>query len=47
MKSYDYAQREGVEEIDWQWFAGLARKLAQALASLLPAFRHQECILSS
>lgn len=32
MKSYDYAHREGVEEIDWQWFANLARKLAEALA---------------
>lgn len=32
MKPYDYAHRDGVEEIDWQWFAGLARKLAQALA---------------
>lgn len=32
MKPYDYANRDGVEEIDWQWFAGLARKLAQELA---------------
>jgi hypothetical protein len=32
MKSYDYAHRQGVEEIDWQWFANLARKLAEALA---------------
>lgn len=32
MKPYDYAHRDGVEEIDWQWFAALARKLAQELA---------------
>jgi hypoxanthine phosphoribosyltransferase len=32
MKSYDYAHRQGVEEIDWQWAANLARKLAEALA---------------
>lgn len=32
MKSYDYAHRDGVEEIDWQWFESLARKLAQELA---------------
>lgn len=32
MKSYEYAQRIGIEEVDWQWVANLARKLAETLA---------------
>ena len=32
MKSYDYAQRKGVEEISWEKFTELAEKLAEALA---------------
>ena len=32
MKSYDYSQRKGVEEISWERFAGLAATLAQRLA---------------
>ncbi len=32
MRSYDYARREGVNEIDWPWFATLTRKLTQQLA---------------
>jgi len=33
MKSYDYAQRKGVEEISWESFASLAAKLAEHLAA--------------
>lgn len=32
MKSYDYSQRKGVEEISWERFAGLAATLAERLA---------------
>jgi hypoxanthine phosphoribosyltransferase len=32
MQSYDYAHRQGVEEITWERFAGLARVLAEDLA---------------
>jgi hypoxanthine phosphoribosyltransferase len=32
MQSYDYAHRQGVEEISWERFAGLARVLAEDLA---------------
>jgi len=33
MKSYDYAQRKGVEEISWERFGLLARDLAEKLAT--------------
>ena len=33
MQSYDYARREGVEEIGWERFAQLSRALAEKLAS--------------
>ena len=33
MKSYDYSQRKGVEEITWERFASLAAKLAERLAN--------------
>ena len=32
MKSYDYSQRKGVEEISWERFASLAATLAERLA---------------
>jgi hypothetical protein len=32
MKSYDYSQRQGVEEISWERFASLAAILAERLA---------------
>jgi len=32
MKSYDYSQRKGVEEISWEHFASLAATLAERLA---------------
>jgi hypothetical protein len=32
MHSYDYAHRTGVEAISWERFAGLAAKMAEALA---------------
>jgi hypothetical protein len=34
VRSYDYAHREGVEEISWERFALLSRKLAEGLAGL-------------
>ena len=33
MQSYDYARREGVEEISWERFADLSRVLAEKLAA--------------
>ena len=33
MKSYDYSQRKGVEEISWQRFSGLAVRLVESLAT--------------
>jgi len=33
MKSYDYAQRKGVEEISWERFASLSASLAEKLAA--------------
>ncbi len=36
MKSYDYARRQGVEEVDWGRFAALARQLCEALAPFDP-----------
>lgn len=32
MQSYDYAQRDGVDEISWERFASLSAHLAEALA---------------
>ena len=32
MKSYDYSQRKGVEEISWERFASLAATLAEGIA---------------
>ena len=32
MQSYDYAHRQGVREISWDEFAGLAARLAEQLA---------------
>ena len=32
MQSYDYAHRQGVQEISWTEFAGLAARLAEGLA---------------
>ncbi len=34
MQSYDYANREGVEEITWERFAELAGKLTETLSSM-------------
>lgn len=33
MRSYDYAQRKGVEEISWERFASLSASLAEKLAT--------------
>jgi len=33
MKSYDYAHREGIEEISWQRFGELSRMLTESLAT--------------
>ena len=32
MKSYDYSQRKGVEEISWERFASLTATLAEGIA---------------
>ncbi|MBC8450908.1 phosphoribosyltransferase [bacterium] len=34
MKSYDYANRHGVEELSWETFASLSRGLAEQIADL-------------
>ena len=36
MKSYDYTRRQGVEEIDWETFAGLSRALSEMIAITRP-----------
>lgn len=35
-QSYDYAHRQGVEEITWERFAALARQLAEQIAAFQP-----------
>lgn len=36
MQSYDYSQRQGVNDISWEGFAALAAQLAEKLAPLQP-----------